>query len=77
MRRAEARSAFLFLLPSILGFVCFLLFPLVASFVMSFTNWKLIGVPKFVGIANYVRLFTTDPSFYKVLGNTLFFTPSS
>jgi multiple sugar transport system permease protein len=74
MRRAEARSAFLFLLPSILGFICFLLFPLVASFVMSFTNWKLIGTPKFVGFANYARLFTKDPSFYKVLGNTLFFT---
>lgn len=74
MRRAEARAAFFFLLPGLLGFLIFLLFPLVASFAMSFTNWKLIGTPKFIGLANYIRLFTKDPSFYSVLGNTLFYT---
>jgi len=74
MRRDEVRTALLFLLPSLLGFVVFMLFPLVASFLLSFTNWQLIVAPKFVGVDNFVRLFTRDPTFYRVLGNTLFYT---
>ena len=74
MRRDEVRTAVLFLLPSLLGFVVFMLFPLVASFLLSFTNWQLIVAPKFVGVDNFVRLFTRDPTFYRVLGNTLFYT---
>ena len=64
----------LFLLPSFLGFVAFMLFPIVASLGLSFTNWQLLSAPQFVGFSNYVRLLTTDPSFFTVLGNTLFFT---
>jgi multiple sugar transport system permease protein len=74
MSAYEARTAFLFLLPSILGFVVFMLFPIIASLAMSFTNWQLISAPSFVGLANYVRLFTLDPTFFAVVGNTLFFT---
>jgi ABC-type sugar transport systems, permease components len=70
----EARTAVLFLLPSFLGFVAFMLFPIVASLGLSFTNWQLLSAPQFVGFSNYVRLLTTDPSFFTVLGNTLFFT---
>jgi len=74
MRRQETRAAFWFLLPSLLGFLAFTLFPLVASFLLSFTNWQLIAPPKFVGLDNYVRLFTKDPNFYRILLNTLFYT---
>lgn len=72
--RAEGRAAFWFLLPSLLGFLAFLLFPLLASLALSFTNWQLLNQPKFVGIANYVRLFTVDPSFGRALANTFFYT---
>ncbi len=71
---AEGRTAFFFLLPSLLGVTLFLVLPIIASLVLSFTNWKLLGAPAFVGIANYVRLFTADPQFWPVLRNTLFFT---
>ena len=74
MSAHETRMAFLFLLPSLLGFIAFMLFPIVASLVISFTNWQLISAPSFIGFANYQRLFTLDPAFYTVLGNTLFFT---
>ncbi|WP_343711977.1 sugar ABC transporter permease [Inquilinus sp.] len=72
--RAEGRAAFWFLLPSLLGFLAFLLFPLVASLALSFTNWQLLNQPKLVGFANYIRLFTVDPSFWRVLVNTVFYT---
>lgn len=72
--RAEGRAAFWFLLPSLLGFLAFLLFPLVASLALSFTNWQLLNPPKFLGLANYIRLFTVDPSFWRALANTFFYT---
>ncbi|MEO7223370.1 MAG: sugar ABC transporter permease [Devosia sp.] len=74
VRRRDARTAFWFLLPSLLGFIAFMLYPLLASFGMSFTNWQMMSPPKFVGIDNYVRLFTKDRTFYPVLFNTLFYT---
>jgi len=70
----EGRTAFFFLLPSLLGVILFLVLPIIASLVLSFTNWKLLGKPAFVGFQNYVRLFTADPQFWTVLRNTLFFT---
>jgi multiple sugar transport system permease protein len=73
-RRRDARTAFWFLLPSLLGFLAFMLYPLLASFGMSFTNWQIMGVPKFIGIDNYIRLFTKDRTFYATLFNTLFYT---
>ncbi|MDO9417087.1 carbohydrate ABC transporter permease [Pararhizobium sp.] len=71
---AEARTAFIFLLPSLIGVTLFLILPIIASLVMSFTNWKLLTTPAFVGFQNYTRLFGRDPQFWTTLGNTLFFT---
>lgn len=73
-RRRDTRTAFWFLLPSLAGFAAFMLYPLVASLGMSFTNWQLMSAPKFVGFDNYIRLFTKDRTFYATLFNTLFFT---
>ena len=70
----EGRTAFFFLLPSLIGVTLFLALPILASVALSFTNWKLLGKPAFVGFDNYIRLFTADPQFWPVLRNTLFFT---
>lgn len=72
--RREGRAALFFLLPGFIGMVLFLVIPIFASVVLSFTNWKLLGTPQFVGFSNYVRLFTADPQFWPALRNTLFFT---
>lgn len=74
LRRREARTAMIFLLPSFLGFVIFLAIPIGWSALMSFTDWSLLKAPKFIGLRNFTRLFTLDPSFWGVLGNTLLFT---
>ena len=72
--RGEGWTALFFLLPSLIGIVLFLVLPILASIALSFTNWQLLGTPRFVGISNYVRLFTTDPQFWTVMRNTIFFT---
>ncbi|MBB3610754.1 sugar ABC transporter permease [Rhizobium sp. BK602] len=72
--RGEGWTALFFLLPGLIGIVLFLVLPILASIVLSFTNWQLLGTPRFVGLSNYARLFTTDPQFWTVMRNTIFFT---
>lgn len=67
-------EAYLFLLPSLAGFLAFVALPVVAALVLSFFNWNLLTPPEFVGTANYAQLLTQDSVFRKVLGNTLYFT---
>ena len=66
-------EAYLFLLPSLAGFLLFVALPVLASLWLSFVEWNLIRPPEFVGFANYVQLLTRDTVFGKVAWNTLFF----
>lgn len=73
-RRSDLPTAALFLLPGTLGLLAFLVLPLLASFALSFTNWTIMEETRWVGTANYVRLFTADPVFWRVLGTTVLYT---
>ncbi|GAB3821896.1 sugar ABC transporter permease [Kribbella italica] len=70
----EGRWGVLLALPAIIGFVAFTLAPMIASLVISLTDWTIGGKPSFVGLANYKRMFTADDSFYKSLWATLYYT---
>lgn len=69
---SDRTAVLVFLAPSVLGFFLFMLFPIVASFLISLTRWDIITLPKFVGLKNYLTLLQ-DPLFYKYFGNTLFY----
>ena len=73
-RRDDRVAATWFLLPSLLGLAAFLLLPLATSLALSFTNWTLLGKVGFVGLHNYAVLLGSDPSFWPVLRNTVFYT---
>lgn len=60
--------------PWIIGFLVFLAGPMVASLYLSFTDYALLAPPNWVGVANYVRMFSEDPLFWKVLWNTAYYT---
>jgi multiple sugar transport system permease protein len=62
-----------FISPWVIGFLSFTIYPLLASFYYSFTDFSLFGSPKWIGLTNYIKLFD-DPKFYKSLGNTLIFS---
>lgn len=66
-------AGYLFVLPSLAGFLVFTAFPVVFSLVISLFEWNLIGAPTFVGFDNYVTLLTRDQIFRQVVWNTLFF----
>lgn len=52
--------AYTFLLPNIIGFLVFILIPVIASFFMSFTSWNGFGVVEFIGLDNYKQLLKDD-----------------
>lgn len=72
MKRTDHQPvAYLFILPWIIGFLIFQLYPFVASFVYSFTDFSLLKSMKFVGFKNYIQMFTRDRVFYKSLWATV------
>jgi multiple sugar transport system permease protein len=71
--RRNLRWALFFISPWIVGFFSYELYPLLASFYYSLTRYDLIRDPIFVGIDNYINLFTVDPNFSQVLWNTLYY----
>jgi ABC-type sugar transport system permease subunit len=64
---------YLFVLPNLVIFGVFLFGPALYSFWISLTNWDGLGVPQFVGLANYQRLLT-EPIFLAALRNSVFYT---
>ncbi|MGI5959265.1 MAG: carbohydrate ABC transporter permease [Massiliimalia sp.] len=62
---------YLFCLPFIVSYLAFNLFPTLYSLVLSFFKWNGVGEKTFVGISNYVQLWTKDPLFLKSIGNTI------
>lgn len=57
-RNNETAAAWLFLLPSLIGFTAFYAFPAVRGFFISFTDWDLLTEPNNVGLANYQELLS-------------------
>ncbi len=73
--RKEARTAWLMSSPALLLLALFLGIPILLTFVLSFTNTRLVSPnpPRFVGLNNFVRAFAHDPTFVRSLTNTAFF----
>lgn len=69
-------SATLFILPAVLGSFFFIIIPIFISFYFSFTQWDLLSPIEFVGLKNYIELFTSK-DFYYVLWNTIIFAIST
>ena len=60
----------LFLSPWIIGFLAFVLYPMIASFYFSFTRYNLLQPPQWVGLFNY-RFMFHDPNFWLSVRNTI------
>ncbi|MDG4805330.1 sugar ABC transporter permease [Micromonospora sp. WMMD1120] len=73
LARREARWAYLFLAPWIVGFLVFYAGPMVASLWLSFTEYDVINPPEYTGLDNYRELMS-DPSVARSLGNTVYYT---
>lgn len=67
----ESRSCYVMMLPFMVFFLLFTVIPILAATALSFTDFNMLEIPKFIGWENYVRLFTDDADFLKALKNTL------
>ena len=78
-RRGAARSLHgqwpmvVMLLPFFLLFTLLTVVPIISSLVLSFTSYDMLNPVRFVGIDNFLRMFTSDNVFPIVLKNTLLF----
>ena len=66
-------AGYLFLLPWFIGFLGLTIGPIISSLYLSFTDFDLLTDPDWVGLNNYVRIFTADPKFVASMRVTLFF----
>jgi multiple sugar transport system permease protein len=71
--KKEAFYFWLFISPWLIGFVGFLLGPMIASVYISLTEWDSFTPPQWVGLDNYAKALTEDPIFWKALGNTFYY----
>ncbi|GAB6089820.1 sugar ABC transporter permease [Spirochaeta dissipatitropha] len=71
--RRSQWNGYLYILPWIIGFMLFQMFPMAHSLYISMTEWDILGDPVFVGLSNYRSLLFDDPVFIRALLNTLLF----
>ncbi len=69
----EAVAGYVFIMPFIIGFLCFTIIPVVVSFYLSFTDYGLFSEPKWVGLDNYIKMFTSDQKYIKSISVTFFY----
>jgi multiple sugar transport system permease protein len=74
LRWRKTLVAYSFILPNLIGFLVFTFVPIVFSLVLSFCEWNSGGPIKFVGLQNFIYMFTKDNSFWISLKNTLYYT---
>ncbi|MBX9982368.1 MAG: sugar ABC transporter permease [Mycobacterium gordonae] len=72
--RRRAWAGRLFVAPNLAAVVLFMLFPLGFSLYMSLHRWDMFTPAKFVGLANFRQLFTSDPLFLIAMRNTVIYT---
>jgi len=74
LARREAITFYLCISPWLLGFLLFVLGPMLASLGISFTRWDLLTPAKFIGWRNYEKMLTRDPLVWQSLRVTAIYT---
>jgi multiple sugar transport system permease protein len=68
----ETLVAWIFIFPSLVGFIVFYAWPAIRGVQISFTDWNLLQAAKPVGFDNYQKIFA-DPQFWQSLGRTVYY----
>jgi multiple sugar transport system permease protein len=71
---SEARVAYICLIPAFLGLIFLTYLPLLGVLGISLSDWTGLSNPKFIGLDNYIKLFTTDPYIKDSILATLYFS---
>jgi len=71
MARKEQRAAYLFLSPWLIGLAVFWMIPLIASLLLSFSEWNIITSPHWLGLENFREMLFDDRTFWLSIRVTL------
>lgn len=71
--RSKHLTGYLFISPWLIGLFVFILFPLVYSLILSFTDWNLLQTANFVGLSNYDKM-VHDENFWAAIKVTLIYS---
>ena len=74
LRLREAIDGYICIAPWVLGFIIFTAFPIIASFVLSFSRYTILDPPRFIGLDNYTKMVSGDPLFWQSLKVTVIYT---
>lgn len=69
LQRTQNRWGWLFVAPAMIGFVLFVLGPMLTSLGISLTDWTIGVSPNLIGVGNYTTI-AADPLFWKSVGVT-------
>ncbi|MFS8501010.1 MAG: sugar ABC transporter permease [Caldicoprobacter sp.] len=64
---------YVFIAPWLIGFFVFTVYPIVYSFILSFTSYNIVSSPKFIGIDNYIEMFFKDTLYWKSVKATFYY----
>ena len=64
-RRRDTVEGYLFIMPVVLGLLIFTIGPMLASLYISFTKYPILRSPEWIGLRNYVNMFTKEPNFWQ------------
>lgn len=70
-KEKKSGSGFLFMVPALIIYLSVIVIPVFYSLYISLFKWNGVAEMKFVGLGNYVSLFTSDPIFLTALKNNL------
>lgn len=71
VKRKGDLTPYLLLAPWFIGFLVFKVYPIFVSFKYSLMEYPILGDPEFIGVENYINIFTNDDTFRTSLGATL------
>ncbi|WP_433585807.1 carbohydrate ABC transporter permease [Microbacterium hydrocarbonoxydans] len=71
--RKETAAGYAFLTPWLIGFFGLTALPMVYSLYLSFTKYNIFQPPKWIGLENYIRMFTKDQNFIQSSEITLIY----
>ena len=73
-RARDNLKGYLFVSPWILSLLVFTAYPMIASFYFAMTRYSILNPPQWIGLQNFVVMFTKDPLYWRSVWNTTYYT---
>jgi multiple sugar transport system permease protein len=70
---SDIKNFYIYISPWLIYLIVLIVYPMIKSFILCFTDSDFGGKGNFIGLANFVKAFQEDPLFFKVFRNTLWY----